>query len=96
MSAQQNEHRSIEAEHAALRLAILRACSPPAETDTIRQRVERTTGLRVSNGSIGNMAGTLHRAGLLRYRSADGLSYGDWHWLTNEGRSVIRYFGALA
>lgn len=79
-----------------IRFAILRACDPPADLNGLRERVEKATELQIGNRSIANMAATLHRAGFLRYRSEDGLSYGNHHWLTHEGRSVIRYFGVLS
>lgn len=78
---------------ALIRFAILRACDPACDLDVMRERVQDDLGLLITNRSLANMAAVLHRYGFLRYRSEDGLRYGNWHWLTKSGRAVTRYFG---
>jgi hypothetical protein len=78
----------------AIRWLILEAAERrgPIDTDSMRRYITRRIGLTMSNASLANMASTLHRAGLLIYRSADSLSYGNHHQITDAGRGALRYF----
>jgi hypothetical protein len=76
-----------------IRWAILEQANArgPLELNDLRRRVESHVGLGIGNRALANMTATLHRAGFVRYCSADGLRYGNHHAITEVGKSALRY-----